>query len=81
VTSRSDVVCVRREERTSPWQRRPSPKYESVAQAAERTGVCVQTLRRRIWKGELKAYRLGWRIIRVNPDDVDSLLTDIRLPR
>ena len=58
----------------------PRPQFESLAQAAERTGVCVQTLRRRIWKGELKAYRLGSRIIRVNHDDVDNLLTEIRLP-
>src|SRR3954451_16451590 len=47
--------------------------YESLAHAADRTGVSAQTLRRRIACGQLAAYRTG-RLIRVNPDDVDRLL-------
>lgn len=48
--------------------------YESVAQAAERTGISVRTLRRRIATGQLRAYRNGARIVRVDPHDVDSLM-------
>ena len=51
--------------------------FESLAAAADRTGVSAQTLRRRIASGQLPAYRTG-RLIRVNPDDVDRLL--VRIP-
>ena len=47
--------------------------FESVAQAAQRTGVSVWTLRRRIASGELIAYTAGRRILRVRPADVDAL--------
>lgn len=53
-------------------------QYESLAEAAERTGVSTRTLRRRISCGELTAYRAGPRIIRLDPDDVDRLL--VRVP-
>lgn len=53
-------------------------KYESLAAAAERTGLSIRTLRRRIASGDLAAYRTGPRIIRVNPDDVDRLM--VRIP-
>ena len=51
--------------------------YESLAQAADRTGMSVRTLRRRIACGQLAAYRTG-RLIRVDPGDVDELL--VRIP-
>lgn len=50
-------------------------QFESLAEAAERTGLSTCTLRRRIADGLLPAYRSGARIIRVDPDDVDKLLT------
>ncbi|MCW5954577.1 MAG: helix-turn-helix domain-containing protein [Propionibacteriaceae bacterium] len=49
-------------------------RYESLVQAAERTGLSVATLRRRIADGQLPALRNGRRIIRVRPKDVDRLL-------
>ncbi|HOB06247.1 MAG TPA: helix-turn-helix domain-containing protein [Propionibacteriaceae bacterium] len=49
-------------------------QYESVTQAAERTGMSKVTLRRRIADGELPAFRTGRRIIRVRPQDVDAML-------
>jgi excisionase family DNA binding protein len=55
----------------------PTRALETLAQAAERTDVSIRTLRRRISTGELRAYRLGHRIIRVNPKDVDRLLVPI----
>ncbi|HET7821568.1 MAG TPA: helix-turn-helix domain-containing protein [Ornithinibacter sp.] len=56
----------------------PRREYESLSDAAERTGVSIRTLRRRIASGQLTAYRLGQRVIRVQPDDVDRLL--MRIP-
>jgi excisionase family DNA binding protein len=53
-------------------------EFESLSSAAERTGVSIRTLRRRIASGHLTAYRSGSRIIRVDPDDVDRLL--VRIP-
>ena len=53
-------------------------EYESLTAAAERTGLSIRTLRRRIASGDLAAYRTGPRIIRVNPDDVDRLM--VRIP-
>jgi len=52
--------------------------YESLAQAAERTSVSVKTLRRRIAAGKLRAYRYGPQMIRVDPNDVDLLMRQLR---
>jgi len=56
---------------------RSSRSYESLSQAADRTGMSVRTLRRRIAGGDLAAYRTG-RLIRVDPSDVDQML--VRIP-
>ncbi|MGO0576735.1 helix-turn-helix transcriptional regulator [Ornithinimicrobium panacihumi] len=53
-------------------------QFESLAQAAQRTGLSARTLRRRIAEGRLPAYRNGPRILRVDPEDVDQLM--IRVP-
>jgi len=53
-------------------------EFESLASAAERTGLSIRTLRRRIANGDLTAYRNGTRIIRVDPHDVDHLM--VRIP-
>ncbi|MGG5258630.1 excisionase family DNA-binding protein [Phycicoccus avicenniae] len=51
-------------------------RLESLATAADRTGVSVKTLRRRIAAGELEAFRSG-RLIRVEIDAVDALFVPI----
>jgi excisionase family DNA binding protein len=51
--------------------------YESLAQASERTGLSIKTLRRRIAAGDLPAYRNGTRILRVDPQDVDRMMRPI----
>lgn len=51
--------------------------YESITQAAERTGVSPRTLRRRISDGSLRAYRLGPRIIRLDATEVDQLMVPV----
>ena len=53
-------------------------RFESLADAAERTGVSTRTLRRLIAAGALTAYRLGPRILRVDSADVDRLLVRVR---
>lgn len=53
-------------------------RYETLAAAAERTGLSVKTLRRRIAEGRLPAYRSGPRCIRVDPTDVNQLM--VRIP-
>ncbi|WP_377645008.1 excisionase family DNA-binding protein [Oryzobacter terrae] len=55
----------------------PRRQFESLSAAAERTGVSVRTLRRRISAGELRAYRSGQRLIRLDPEDVDRMLVQI----
>lgn len=49
-------------------------QFESLSDAAERTGLSVRTLRRRIAAGQLPAYRSGPRVLRVDPADVDRLM-------
>ncbi len=48
--------------------------FETLRQAAERTGISRYTLRRRIATGELQAFMTGPRILRLRPEDVDRLL-------
>lgn len=55
----------------------PRRTYESLAHAAQRTGMSIRTMRRHIGKGDLPAYRCG-RLIRVDPDDVDAMM--VRIP-
>lgn len=55
----------------TPKSRRP---FESLADAAERTGLSIRTLRRRIASGELPAYRSWPRGLRVDPANVDRLM-------
>jgi excisionase family DNA binding protein len=48
-------------------------RYISLGEAAERYGVSIRTIRRRISAGELKAIRFGPRLIKVDPDDLDAM--------
>ncbi|MBO1756458.1 helix-turn-helix domain-containing protein [Allobranchiibius sp. CTAmp26] len=56
---------------------KPRRQFESLSEAANRTGLSVRTLRRRIAAGYLPAYRSGARVLRVDPDDVDHLMTRV----
>ena len=57
----------------SPRRRR----YETLQSAADRLAVDTRTVRRWIAAGRLKAYRTGPRLLRVDIDEVDSLLTPV----
>jgi excisionase family DNA binding protein len=52
-------------------------KMVTLAAAAELYGITEKTLRRRISDGLLPAYRVGPRLIRVKPSDVEKLFTRI----
>ncbi len=51
-------------------------QYESIQQAAARTGLSHKTIRRRIQDGAIKAYRLG-RLIRLDPNQVDAAFNPV----
>jgi excisionase family DNA binding protein len=50
----------------------PSNQFESVEAAARRLGVSSRTVRRMISRGEITGYRVGKRLLRVYPADVES---------
>jgi excisionase family DNA binding protein len=50
-------------------------QFESVADAAARVGVSTKTVRRWIASGQLAGYRIGPRLLRVDPDEFDRMLT------
>jgi len=52
-------------------------QWETLADAARRTGLSLRTLRRDVKTGRLPAYRYGNRAIRVRPTDVDALLVPV----
>jgi excisionase family DNA binding protein len=49
----------------------------SLAEAAARVGCNSKTIRRRISDGSLTGFRLGPRMIRVDADELDSLMRRI----
>ncbi|WP_324252180.1 helix-turn-helix domain-containing protein [Mycobacteroides abscessus] len=46
----------------------------SLADAAERLDVCPRTLRRYIAAGRLTAYRIGPRLIKIDPNELDQMV-------
>jgi excisionase family DNA binding protein len=52
------------------------PRWLDTHEAADRVGFTERTIRRKIAKGELRAYRLGesGRDIRIDTADLDKLL-------
>jgi len=55
----------------------PNPEWLSLQQASLSYGISVDTLRRRIRHGQLRASRFGQRLIRVRSVDLDGLLRPI----
>ena len=52
-------------------------RLTSIEDAADYVGTSAKTIRRRITAGELRGYRFGARLIRVDLDEVDQLLREI----
>ena len=55
----------------------PAPRVASVTQVAEYVGVCNKTVYRWIAAGDLAAWRVGKRLVRVDLNDVDALMRRI----
>ncbi|MBK0400632.1 excisionase family DNA-binding protein [Limibaculum sp. M0105] len=45
----------------------------TIHEFAERLGVSHMTIRRRIWAGEIKSYRLGPSIVRIPYTELDRI--------
>jgi excisionase family DNA binding protein len=46
----------------------------SIADSATYLGVTTRTVQQMIADGRLRAYRLGPRVVRLRPDDIDAAL-------
>jgi excisionase family DNA binding protein len=55
-------------------------RYASLDIAAEYFGVTRRTIERYVADGRINAYRLGPRLIRLDLDEFDALLTPKRTP-
>jgi excisionase family DNA binding protein len=56
-------------------QKRPAPaKLITIAAAAERYGVHHATVRRWIASGKIKGYKIGPRVVRVDPVEMEAAL-------
>lgn len=55
----------------------PARRYASIEAAAQYLDCSAKTVRRMIAKGELSAYRLGERLLKVDLNEVDRLLRRI----
>ena len=55
----------------------PTRHFVSIEQASNYTGLSVKTLRRRISDGTLTGYRAGPKLVRVDLNEVDAMLTPI----
>lgn len=56
------------------------PARLTLTEAADAIGVHRRTLERYIKAGRLTAYRVGPRLVRVDPDEVEALLVPIPVP-
>lgn len=61
----------------TPQASSPTPRFISLAEAADMLGVTEKTIRRYIASGDLQAARLGRRVIRIREDHVAGLLQPI----
>ena len=53
---------------------RRHPELIGLQEAADRCGLCYKTIRRYIGSGQLKAVRVGPRLLKVDVADVDALV-------
>jgi excisionase family DNA binding protein len=53
------------------------PRLMTVPEVADALGTCAETVRRRIWRGELRSTRVG-RSVRVRVDDLRAYLESAR---
>jgi excisionase family DNA binding protein len=63
---------------TSPLADHAGRRFESIPKAAEYFGVGPKTIRRWIDEGRITGFRAGPRLIRVDLNELDALLTPIQ---
>jgi len=61
--------------RTSPHHLE-AKSWESPAEVAERLGISTKTVRRLITEGRLRAYRIGPKLLRLDPAEVDAMVAE-----
>ena len=52
----------------------------SLRQAARRLGIAERVLRQAVRSGDLPAFKLGQRTLRVKPTDLDTWIQGLRVP-
>lgn len=60
--------------KTASRSRSTGRRYASVPSAAEYAGCEHKLIRKLVASGDLKAYRLGSRLIRIDLDELDALM-------
>jgi excisionase family DNA binding protein len=60
--------------------RRPSPQFITVAEAAEELRVTERFIRKVIATGDLRAVKVGGRLVRIRRDDLEALLRPVITP-
>jgi excisionase family DNA binding protein len=55
-----------------------SPKYKTIKQASDITGLHPNTIRNYIHTGKIKAVRAGSRVIRIEVSEIDKLFTEYK---
>lgn len=61
-------------------RKKPAPApiaFISLAEAADRIGVSTRTLRRYVAAGTIKAHRVGPRLLKIDPDDLNALYAPV----
>ena len=58
-------------------RRKPGRRLAGTAEAAEYAGLCTRTIYRCIADGRLTGYRIGPKLIKVDLDELDRIITPI----
>jgi len=55
------------------------PSYITIQHAADRLSVSTKTIRRMIARSQLRAYRVGDRLIRIDVESLDALARPVTI--
>jgi excisionase family DNA binding protein len=70
-------VGAAQEPRGSSVPKDQAPRRVGISDAAQHAGVCPKTIRRWIAAGDLPAYRVGPRLIKIDLADLDAMFQPI----
>ena len=60
-----------------PARRKPGSRLVGTTEAAEYAGLCTRTLYRYIADGRITGYRLGPKLIKIDLDELDRIITPV----